>query len=305
MTPAEQLWIRIQRRAAVLSGDLQPLILRAHRKIAEHYSETSIARLIETGQIDAVVEQAFSEAILNAAYAPVREKIRGGVWDTIKYVAKNDLPKRSIDFAFDSLSPDVIRGINELNTKVIQTLKDDNRETVRQRIREGIVAGESPRSIAKDLRSTIGLAPNQEQAVRNFRKALEEGKVSKALGYELRDKRLKVTEEMTPAQIDKAVDAYRTKFIAFNAETNSRTAALDAQKLGQRLSWEQAADQGIVDRSRLKKKWVGVKDSRERPEHLAMEGDTVAFDQPFSNGQMIPGDTEWNCRCVAQYFLSR
>jgi len=42
-------------------------------------------------------------------------------------------------------------------------------------------------------------------------------------------------------------------------------------------------------------------DSRERDSHIAMEGDTVPWDQLYSNGQMIPGDTEYNCRCVSIY----
>jgi uncharacterized protein with gpF-like domain len=56
-----------------------------------------------------------------------------------------------------------------------------------------------------------------------------------------------------------------------------------------------------VDRALLVKTWRGVKDLRERPSHLAMEGQTVGFDESFSNGQEIPGDDEYNCRCVAIY----
>jgi hypothetical protein len=153
----------------------------------------------------------------------------------------------------------------------------------------------------------IGLAPNQLKAVDNFRQMLETGD-AEALTRALRDRRFDKTirnalkgDGLTPEQIDRMTDAYRKRFLAFNAETNTRTAALDAQKLGQRLTWEQAVARGDVDGSRLTKRWSGTLDDRERDSHLAMEGETVPWDQPYSNGQMQPGDSEYNCRCVSIY----
>ena len=78
--------------------------------------------------------------------------------------------------------------------------------------------------------------------------------------------------------------------IAFNAETHARSAALDINRLAQRMSWEDAAAQGIVDRTRLMRMRIGVNDSRERPEHVAINNEVVAFDEPYSNGEMVPGD---------------
>jgi hypothetical protein len=97
--------------------------------------------------------------------------------------------------------------------------------------------------------------------------------------------------------------------IAFNAETNARTAALDSQKLAQRLSVEDAITKGILDRDRMQKTWVGVLDDRERETHVQMEGVTVGFDEdyvlPDGQVQQIPGDTEYNCRCISRYTQSR
>jgi hypothetical protein len=110
---------------------------------------------------------------------------------------------------------------------------------------------------------------------------------------------------LTEAQIDTMTTAYERRMVAFNAETHARTAALDAQKLGQRLTWEQAAARGDVDGGRLMKRWRGVMDDRERPSHVAMEGEEVHFRSPYSNGQQQPGDDEYNCRCISVYFLAR
>lgn len=45
------------------------------------------------------------------------------------------------------------------------------------------------------------------------------------------------------------------------------------------------------------KTWFGVMDDKERDEHIALEGETVGIDEPFSNGLQYP--SEPNCRCAA------
>ncbi len=44
------------------------------------------------------------------------------------------------------------------------------------------------------------------------------------------------------------------------------------------------------------KTWSGVLDDRERDEHVDLEGETVAIDDVFSNGEDYPGEP--NCRCT-------
>jgi hypothetical protein len=85
----------------------------------------------------------------------------------------------------------------------------------------------------------------------------------------------------------------------------SGTAAKDAQRLANRLSWENLVEQGGVDRNALTKTWRGIMDTRERETHRKMEGVTVGFDQPWilpdGQQQMIPGSGDYNCRCIAIY----
>lgn len=46
----------------------------------------------------------------------------------------------------------------------------------------------------------------------------------------------------------------------------------------------------------FRKRWLSARDSRVREEHLALDGETVGLDEPFSNGLMHPGEP--NCRCT-------
>lgn len=292
-------------------------MLRAFQIIRESLTEAQLARIIASGQIDELFRAALTDAVLDRAFLPVRERIRSNTMTSVKYFAR-ELPKAgkvdgTLAVAFDVLNPDVITAVRALDTKVVQTLQSDIRETVRAYVENGLRDGVNPRTVARDLRDVIGLAPNQERAVANFRAMLESSDRT-ALSRSLRNKRYDRTldkafgsdgEGLSSDHIDKMVDAYRKRAIAKNAETNARTASLDSQKLGQRLSWQDAVDKGIVDGDRLYKTWIGVMDDRERPEHVAMEGETVPFDSPFSNGEMIPGDSTYNCRCIPAYFQAR
>lgn len=304
MTPAERAyWARAQRRAAVAQPDIAAAILRAFDIVRDALTDAELELLVRSGSIDRLLAEVFSEAVMDRAFIPLRERIRSAVQQHVKYFVR-ELPKGGkvdgvLAVTFDYLAPVVIDAVRQLDTKVMQTLKDDARETVRAFVENGLRDGVNPKAVARDLRATVGLAPNQEEAVRNYRRELEDGRSTTA--RRLRDRRFDGAD-MTPERIDKAVAAYRRRFVAFHAETVSRTASLDALKLGHRLAWEDAAEKGVVDRARMVKRWSGVLDDRERDAHVAMEGETVPFDQPFSNGQMIPGDDEYNCRCLARYF---
>ncbi len=266
-----------------------------------------LERIVAAGAVDELLTAALSEPVMDVAFRSVREKIRTAVAKNVTYFAR-DLPKAGkingeLAVSFNVLSPSTIDGIRQLDTKVIETLKDDTRETVRGIVEQGLRDGKNPRAIARELRDVIGLAPNQQAAVDNFRAMLESGD-REALTRALRDRRFDAAikrGDLSADQVERMTDAYRRRMIAFNAESNARTASIDAMKLGHRLAWEDAAAKGIVDVGLLEKTWRGVLDDRERPEHRAMEGQTVPFEADFSNGQSIPGDTDFNCRCLAIY----
>jgi len=52
-----------------------------------------------------------------------------------------------------------------------------------------------------------------------------------------------------------------------------------------------------------KKSWLTAGDERVRPEHAAMDGETVGLDEAFSNGLMYP--SEPNCRCTIIPIVSK
>jgi hypothetical protein len=308
VTAAERaLWQKVQRRARDVSPELAAAMLRAFARLRDSMSEAELSRAIALGFAERIFAEILTHAVLDVAFQPVRQRLRETIVRGVPYYAKG-LPGKvggEVSIGFDTLSPKVVEAIRALETRVITTLQEDIRAMVRQVVERGLIAGAAPKTIARELRAVIGLAPNQEQAVENFRLALRgENPHASPTDYKLRDKRFDRTVaqgNLTEAQVEKMTAAYRKRWIAHNADTNARTASLDAQKLANRLSWQESIDRGFVDGSRLEKTWRGVMDDRERPEHIAMEGETVPFALPYSNGEDVPGASTFNCRCVSIY----
>ena|GEM_PF-6926046 len=49
------------------------------------------------------------------------------------------------------------------------------------------------------------------------------------------------------------------------------------------------------------KEWVTVGDGRVRPAHQNLNGEIVAIDEAFSDGEQYPGEHDINCRCHLDY----
>lgn len=303
-------WRRLQRRAASLTPDMASALLKSFDDLRADLSEQEFAQVIRSGTLERLFssEGPLSETALERALRPFRDQLRAAVVTSTR-LAGNEIGP---GIGFDLLNPKVIDAVRSLETRVMGTLKQNVRDVVRQHVEAGLFAGVPHTTIARQLKSIVSLAPNQVEAVRNFRRLLESGD-REALLRELRDKRFDRTLQkalgrngtgLTAAQVAAMAAAYERGMVAHNAATIARTAVLDAQKLGQRLSWLDAIERRIVDRSRLFRRWAGVLDARERDSHVAMEGAEAQFDMPYSNGQMVPGDDEWGCRCIEIFFVA-
>jgi hypothetical protein len=316
VTPSERrLFNRVQRRAAETTPELAAAILRAWARVREEMTETALARAIALGFADTIFDAILTQAVMDLAFHAMREQVRRNIRLAVPVYTRTLPPTitREIGVAFDSLSPHVVEAVRALESRVITGLQQEIRETVREAVRAGLTEGQSARTVAKGLRDVIGLGPSQLKEVENFRRKLSRAhETAEAFDNTLRDRRFDATLKQarqtgTPlpeARIDKMVEAYRKRRIAQNAATNAGTAAKDAQRLANRLAWENAVAIGAVDRANLWKRRIVVLDGRERPEHHAISNQEQPFDQPYTNGEMVSGDKSYGCRCTDQYFVA-
>lgn len=284
----------------------------------------SLAQLLRTVPSETLAERIVSGVplldllparALDRAFVPFQQALRDGASRGFS-VATGMLNPRTgsraggtLGISFNTLSPRVLGGIARMEDFILRTAKQEVRETVRAAVEAGLQAGKNPRDIARGIRDVVGLAPSHEQHVRNFRRKLEAVRDGsrEAFGNKLRDRRfdaaiktaLKNGKGLAPAVIDNMVAAYARRYTNWHAETVARTATLNAFRAGQQASIDSAIEMDLMTAQDVVKIWTTVGDDRVRDEHVAMEGEEVPFDAPFSNGLMIP--SEWNCRCIVLY----
>lgn len=244
-------------------------------------------------------------ADLNTAYADAGN--RAAAWLDARLPDK--LPR------FDVTNFRAVARARQNKLELIQGFTFEQREVTRNVIVDGLTRGANPREMARDLRDSIGLTPSQEKHVRSYRRALESGEFAAAWRRELHDDRFNRSlaaaardgTTLTPAQIDKMVERYRSNYVAYRAEVIARTEALRAAHEGTEDLYRQAVERGDVEADQLVRIWNSAGDSRVRDAHAAMDGQQQRLGQPFVSGDgnrlRYPGDPAApasetaQCRC--------
>ncbi len=101
-------------------------------------------------------------------------------------------------------------------------------------------------------------------------------------------------ENLSTAQIGRNVRKFYDDRSAFKAMRVARTETSRAAGYGQQ---EAARQSGVVKT----KTWITSRDDRVRDSHVALDGETVKFDEPYSDGSAYPGEQDIMCRCVEAY----
>lgn len=309
MTKADiALLRRVQARIRRLRPDLAAALLQSLDAVRDLLTEAEVRDLLAGRTSFAAL---FSDVALVRALAPYRAALRKTVEASVRLTIP-DLPvpkTATAEVLFDYLNPKVVTALREFETTALGTLTEQVRESTRIFVESGLRSGAAPREVARQLRTVIGIAPHQERFVQNYERDLRELNV-RALGRELTDARYDTAVRkaiasgtpLTEAQITKRVDIYRRNFANYNTEVVTRQVTVDAYRNGQRLAWQGAVDNGFLDHEGLWRTWVHSDAvTTPRPDHLARDGETVRFDQPYSDGSMVAGLGFFNCECTDRY----
>lgn len=203
---------------------------------------------------------------------------------------------------FDPEDPDVMTWAERNRLDLIQGLDLESRSLIRYALSVAQETGENPRVTARQIRDAIGLTEKQERWVRNYRAQLERGQYAAALARRLssgasdrtiasaRDRGL----DLTPAQIDAAVDRYRANLIAYRAEVIARTESLRITHQAGDAAYRQAIARGALTLDQLECSWLATRDPRTRDTHAAMNGQIRDWGDPFESPSgallLYPGD---------------
>lgn len=335
MTPAEAAFkARLERRALSMTPDLATRYFEAYRLIREALTPIELQRALADGTFELLLDELFTDNPGDdPKLASLRARLDQMILDVGRLESKH-LPSWIQPKAFNILNPVVIEAARAYDSSALRTLTTEVEDMISTAVRVGLSEGKNPRAIARTVQQSVGLTSRQWEWVANFRRELVTGDRSaleRALGKgvlttedgetitrrghagnegltkaQLRTlDRMLGKDTLSREQVEKMVDAYRRRLIALNTEAHVKTQTLQAQKLGQRMAWEEAISRGVVNRADLKRKWLTTLDGRERPEHHDLHGTVVGFDEEFPNGEITPGESTYNCRCAARVFIGK
>lgn len=202
---------------------------------------------------------------------------------------------------------------NELLADIRQSVGDGILETVRAAVRQHTGLA----TVAQAIRDTVGLTPRQAQAVANFRAALEAGDGS-ALNRALRDQRFDATvrrlingETVAETKIDRMVDRYAERQLAYRARMIAQTEAVKVSNAAVRAAYELAVQRGLFSRNAIKRHWqVSLSEGTcalclsipiLNPLGVGMDEEFMSIEGPVSEPVE---DTHPNCRCSIKYRIA-
>lgn len=255
---------------------------------------------------------------------PVRDELRNALTESGRMTVAA-MPNGAVintAFQFDLINSSTVDYVRQYELNLIRSISENTREAVRTGLIRDVISGRNPVDTARNFRANLGLTARQEQAVANYRKALEELD-STALKRKLRDARsdktvlraIKTDTRLSTKQIDSLTSRYRERFIKYRSKVIARTESMRAVTVGQRVSIQQMLQSGAIDGQKVKRFWVYTTDLRTRvnhrlipgmnPEGVPLDGYYTTPDGPLAFPRDPNGSAEntIQCRCAERFQL--
>ncbi len=244
------------------------------------------------------------------------------MWDQIGPMDLDPIRKdgSELEARYDRVAPGTFAAAQDFAAQWVREITEETRQTINQKIQEGVAKGLPAPKIAQTVKESIGLTDAQARAVANYRRMLEANSAG-ALNYRLRDpssddeveRAIISLKPLKPAQIDKQVEAYYQRYLRFRARTIARFESLFASNSGAASAITQAVAQGVLP-ANTHKRWLVAHDERLCPKcrsipEIAPEG--VTLSQPFEwregkkSGTIMIPPLHPRCRCTITYRVLR
>lgn len=290
---------RLEKLLDQLSRSMRARIVRAVNRVTSPERMRRLAELLAQGNQDEALRMA-DELAQEVGAAGSRIYVTAGN-ATSSWLAS----AAGVTVAFDVANPRALAWLEQQRFDLVEAITAEQREVLRQALLDGSRRGLNPRQQAAALGDSLGLTRQQQAAVANYRRLLEQGS-KRALARRLHDDKVTDVRNLTPRQIDRLVASYRARMVRYRAEVVARTEALRAVNSGVSEMFRQAEDTGLIEE--LSQKWHTARDARVRGHHRSMHGQIREIGEPFISGQgnrlLYPGDPSApasdvvQCRCV-------
>lgn len=312
----EQLLARLEPRVAAAFAD-------AIQAVRRSVDMAALVEALDRGDLGAAIRiLEFPQALL----FPLEEAVRAAYIEGGTMIAVA-APQALIGFA--GSTPRAQAWLRELSSVKIQGIREDTLEAVRTALVAGREQGMGSRALARMITGTrqgtqrvggiLGLTTQQADSIMRGRAKLASGDpalMAEYLDLKLRDRRYdraikKAISEgraIRGKELDTILSAHKSKALAYRGKVIAGNETFSALEAGRREAVAQALENPEVEGAT--KRWQHNLSQEPRPDHVAMSGTVVPFDQPFvfSDARMMyahdpAGGAKHTigCRCITVY----
>lgn len=313
--------------------EVRKAFLEAIDELRDGIDLQALVRALESGDVDAALRAA---QIDGAAYRNLRRAIErvyiaAGEDAMDALPALRDWSGLSVGIRFDPDYPRAAEWVRQHSSTLITAIVDDQRESIRNVLDEGLRTGRSPLSVARDIagrvdprtrRRTvgiIGLTNSQREFVANAREELASGNPTEMKAYLRRKARnrnydatvnraIAAGRPVDAETLTRIVGTYHDSLLKMRADTIARNETADAVSAARQEALDQTFDAAGIADDMIERTWHTHRDGRERPSHRAMNGQKVRGKAtPFVSGAGVtlvrphdpnaPTSETMMCRC--------
>lgn len=250
-------------------------LISAFDDIRNSLDMTAIEAAIARGDVEAVM------SIIDAADIPeglesARQTLKEALFVVMSSVLEEVAGALGVDLTFDMISEAVLQELEEFGAGAVKNVSDASKAAIRGVLVEGYGAGQTPGTMAKEVRLLIGLTePQARQAVRLYDEWLGKFGQEKA---------------------DDMLVKWAGKKIRDRADTIVLNELVYAGNRGQEMVWEAAVKLGLLPKDVLRQ-WKTTPDDHLCDLCAPMHNVTAKVGEPYPNGVITPNQIHVRCRC--------
>lgn len=297
------------------------------KRIVERLERGDVAGAVADLGIEDGIFAKFEQSLIQAYHA-------GGIATVGSMPALRDPSGNRVHFSWGVRNLPAEQAMRDHAARLVTGIVTEARDGIRDVLTENLSRGQSPydagRLIAGRVNRVngqregglIGLSRPQMETVARIERAMREGDTAymkSYLSFANRDKRLDRTvlkairegRALAPEEAERVARLYSNKALKYRGEAIARHETMQALDRSRDDAFRQQIADGKLLASDIVKTWKHTPRERARLQHIAMNGQSVQFDQPFvaPDGTQLkyPRDPDapvshtLNCFCRAEY----
>lgn len=281
---SDPAYVFFHRLADRLEPRLRNAFIEAVGRMKSATTRSALEAAIRAGNPPAEIVDMLPWDVLQESLGPKATNIlRQGFARSIEFSAERlSSTLGGVEVGYTIEHPAAVRWLNSHMKQFLRGVQNVNREAILNHVRAAYEEGMAPAELAKKIERHIGLTDKQIRGVENFEDRLR-------------------NQGVKPEQIERRVERVAQAHVRNRAKMIGRTETIRSANQGQQMVWEQAAEDGLVRESKVRRKWLVTPDDRLCELCEPMDDQTVKLDEDFTRGDgesVISPPAHPNCRCT-------